>query len=158
MGPNRTVVTLAAVIVIIFAVGTLTTFGIGNLLDDGEAYPDYDISGNASDGSQVGGTATCRDTGESSSRPVLEFSYSMTLSDGTEFDLSSFLFLDIDGMPVDGLFSNAGTDVTLGSPVTLWRDSTGEYVYHIDRNGDVLAVDILADGFSARATMVQATP
>ena len=42
MGPNRTVVTLAAVIVIICAVGTLTTFGIGNLLDDGEAYPDYE--------------------------------------------------------------------------------------------------------------------
>lgn len=158
MGPNRTVVTLAAVIVIICAVGTLTTFGIGNLLDDGKTYPDYEISGNASDGSQVGGTATCRDTGESSSRHVLEFSYSMTLSDGTEIDLSSFLFLDTDGMPVDGLYSNAGTDVTLGSPVTLWRDSTGEYVYHIDWDGNVLAVDILVDGIVATAMMVQATP
>ena len=175
---NKTAVALAAVIVIICVAGTLTTFGIGDLLDDEEEFPTYEVSGHTSDGSAITGMATCRDTGESGSRPVLEFEYSLasasddpftlrsylflefeySLASASDdpFTLRSYLFLDTDRLPIDSMFTNAGRSETSGVPTTMWVDSTGEYTYHIDSEGNVLAVDIRVDGLTA--TAVQATP
>ena len=153
---NKTAVALAAVIVIICVAGTLTTFGIGDLLDDEEEFPTYEVSGHTSDGSAITGMATCRDTGESGSRPVLEFEYSLASASDDPFTLRSYLFLDTDRLPIDSMFTNAGGSETSGVPTTMWVDSTGEYTYHIDSEGNVLAVDIRVDGLTA--TAVQATP
>lgn len=156
MGTDRTAIILATVVVVICVAGTLTAFGIGRLLDEGDAFPSYDVSGTASDGSGITGTATCRDTGESSTRPVLMFEYSLATADDDAFTLTSYLFLDEDGSPVGALYTNVGTATTLDTQVTLWRDSSDEYTYHVDLEGNVLAVDIRVDGIVA--TAVQATP
>ncbi len=156
MGMDRSVVMLATVVVIICIAGTLTAFGIGNLLDEDDTFPSYEVSGSSANGSAITGTATCHDIGESSTKPVLMFEYSLATADDDAFTLTSYLFLDEDGSPVGTLFTNVGTATTLDAQVTLWRDSSDEYTYHIDPEGNVLAVDIRVDGIVA--TAVQATP
>ena len=71
--------------------------------------------------------------------------------------MESFLILGSGGTPVD-IYTDVGTAETLGETVTLWLDPDGRFTYHIDSEGNILAVDIRFDGVSATATAVQATP
>lgn len=155
MGVDRTTIVVAAVLVVICISGTLVTFGIGKLLDDDTTYPTYDIAGNLPDGTPVTGTATSYDTRESSDRPTIGFDYVLSIGGETR-TLQSFLFLDTDGEPVEGMFHDVGQEEHDGTPVTLWEDSAGEFTYRIDAEGNVLAITIHVDGIDA--TAVQATP
>lgn len=157
MGMNASTVSLAAVVVVICLAGTLVAFGIGNLMDEPEAYPEYSITGTWDDGTTMSGTATCRDTGESSVQKVLEFSYILEGADGRTSSLDSFLILSSEGTPVE-IYEDVGTTVTLGKAVTLWLDPEGGFTYHMDSEGNILAVDMHKDGVTATALAVHTTP
>ena len=157
MGMNASAVTLAAAVVVICLAGTLVAFGIGTAMDEPETYPEYAVVGTWEDGTILTGTAACRDTGESSVQKVLGFSYVLEHADGETVTLESFLILGSGGTPVE-IYTDIGSAETLGKTVTLWLDPDGRFTYHIDSEGNILAVDIRFDGVSATATAVQATP
>ena len=157
MGMNASTVTLAAAVVVICLAGTLVAFGVGTAMDEPETYPEYTVAGTWEDGTALTGTAACRDTGESSVQKVLGFSYVLEHADGETTTLESFLILGSEGTPVE-VYTEIGTAETLGKAVTLWLDPDGRFTYHIDRDDNILAVDIRSDGISATATAVQATP
>ena len=143
-------VILAAVVVILCVMGTLTAYGIGSSLDDDATYPDYVITG--TDGTAFSGTASCRELERSGGQVVLGVSYAIVKSDGTSIELTSHLITDDDG-PVE-IYENMGESTTLGEHVTLWRTPDGGFTYHLSDDGTVLAIDISADGISAIATAV----
>lgn len=155
MGMNASAVTLAAAVVVICLAGTLVAFGVGIAMDEPETYPEYSVAGTWEDGTALTGTATCRDTGESSVQKVLGFSYVLEHADGEKVTLESFLILGPEGTPVE-IYTHVGSTETLGEVVTLWLDPDGRFTYHIDPDGNILAVDIRSDGISA--TAIQATP
>ena len=152
---NASAVTLAAAVVVICLAGTLVAFGIGTAMDEPETYPEYTVVGTWEDDTSLTGTATCRDTGESSVQKVLGFSYVLEHANGEKVTLESFLILGPEGTPVE-IYTHVGSTETLGEVVTLWLDPDGRFTYHIDPDGNILAVDIRSDGISA--TAIQATP
>ncbi len=148
MGYSRTTVILAAVLAVVCVAGTVTAFGIGQVLQDDVTYPIYEVSGTLADGSPATGTATCTDTGESESASVLRFEYTLT-SGGSEVTLESYLIM-VGDRPAD-IYTAVGTGVTLGQDVTLWRDPDRGFTYRIAEDGRVLGIDISEGGVTAAA-------
>ncbi len=144
-------IAIATVVVVLCVVGTLSVFFMGNILDEERSYPSYSVEG-TSDGSPVTGTATCRDTGESSRQTVLEFRYTLSGDSGT-IELTSHLIIER-GTPV-GIYESTGTSETLGRHVTLWKDPEGSFTYHVADDGSVLAIDISEGSVVARAVADQ---
>lgn len=157
MNSRAPVVILAAVLVIICVAGTLTVYGIGHILGDDAGFPNYTVTGTETDGTGIVGTVTCTDTRESSIQPVLRFDYSLETSEGT-MELTSYLFLDTDGMPMEGFYTYTGTRDIQGTQTDVWTDSDGEFSYCVSSDGDVLGIVIETDGVSAFAEADQATP
>ena len=146
----RSGVILGVAVAVVCVSCTLAAFGIGMVLDDDGGYPGYAVLGTDADGGPVTGTASCRDIGESEREAVLEFRYSLETSGGT-LELTSHLIMD--GSEPTGGAVMVGTSETLGRGVTLWEN--GGFTYHVDGDGTVVAVDISAEGISARAVLDQ---
>lgn len=151
---------LAAVVVILCVVGSLTMYALANVFDDDAEYPSYSMeSGIAEiDGETVPctGTGSCTELKEPGTDTILRFDFLVVASDGSELSLRTHLFLGSDGIPVSGLYEYIG-EGTAGDVVTgIWRsvDDPG-FSFHI-HDGSVVAVEI--DSGGVMGTMAQATP
>lgn len=152
---DRTSVGIAAVLVIVCVMGTVTTYLIGSLMVEDRDPLEYIVSGTGPDGSDCTGTAVCTDTGESAAMPVLEFSFRVSYGD-VEDSFRFYLFLDADGLPVDGLYTFDGTGELGGEGVDVWRSiSDPDVAFLITASGDVLGVEYTGGGYDILA---QATP
>lgn len=143
---------LAFTVVILCVAGTVAAFAFGLLTDDESAYPGYTVNGDV-DGTEVSGTASCIDTGESSREKVLCFTYTLEHGDDT-IVISSYLFMD-GSRPVAKLYSVVGAVEIDGAHTTVWRPVEYDgFEYCISEDGTVLGISIEKDGLSAFAQAV----
>ncbi len=139
---------LAAVLVIVCALGTITVFAMGMIMDDPAEYPEYSISGTDPDGNSVTGTVSCNDTNESETRKVLRFDFTIIGADDDVLELTSYLMTDEEGMPTSELYADAG-ERTIGEIVTsVWVKDGFGYCMH---EGSVVAVIYNGDGYNILA-------
>lgn len=147
---NKAALGIAAVVVVLCIVGTVTVYAMGNILEDREPYPEYTVTGTGPGGTSCNGTVTCTDTGESSTRPVLRFAFSISLSDGTIDSFDEYLMLDENGQPDSSLYTRE--DDPSGA---MWRSVSNTGLVFIVTDGTVTGILYASDGYDLTA---QATP
>lgn len=147
---NKAALGIATVVVVLCVIGTVTVYAMGDLLDDREPFPEYTIAGTGPDGATCTGTVICTDTGESSTRPVLRFSFSISLSDGTERSFDTYLMLDENGKPDSTLYNRED-----GPTGAVWRSDGDPGLAFILDDGTVTGILYTSDGYDLTA---QATP
>lgn len=150
MNNRSAYVGLAAVVVLLCIVGTVTIYALGNAMDDDKGYPSYSVTGTGPDGVGFTGTATCMDTHESEIRKVLRFDYSVELEDGKTTTFQSYLFLDADGLPNDSYTQTESGEQN----TTLWQHRTDGSWYLFSDAKNLLWFTFEVDGYSGTATVV----
>ena len=139
---------IGAVIAAILVVTTVTMFGLGTVLDGDDART-FTVEGTLG-GSEVTGTVTFEDAGESSLETVLRFSFVLE-HDGVTDRYESYLILDADGSPNGDVCIQVGEREVSGVTTQVWASPSESGFGYCFHGTDILAIVITADGFDCIA-------
>lgn len=131
-----------AILVVIIAVGALSTYALSTLVDDDGQYDvtrNYTVTGTA-DGREIIGTAECRYTPESDLYRTYQFSVE---TEG--YDIPNFgIIFDLNDTPLSDIFHYMNTIEDNGIELSIWEESFGDsdYTFYIGELCEVHRVTI----------------